>query len=122
VTAPDHALSPAAHATPAPVRPRASVIIVREQDALLVVELALEDAQAGIGQVPGVAPAEQFLALRVDDRPAALLGGQLPRRGRRVRILARFHPVKPLTVTPGLLVQVGAQRGQGRARDLPVRP
>src|SRR5690242_18716838 len=52
--------------------PAASVAIVRRQGAFLVVELALQDAQAGVGQVAGVPPAEQFLALRVDDRPPGL--------------------------------------------------
>ena len=35
-----------------------------------MVEFALQDPQARVGQVAGVAPAEQFLALRADDGPA----------------------------------------------------
>jgi hypothetical protein len=61
------------------------VVIVRGERAFLVVELALQDAQAGVGQVAGVAPAQQLLALRADDRAASLHGGLVARRGRRAR-------------------------------------
>ena len=55
-----------------------------------MVEFALEDAQAGVGQVASIPPAEQFLALGVDDRPASLQGGLVLRGGRRLCVLARF--------------------------------
>ena len=51
------------------------MVIVRGERALLVIELALQDAQAGVGQVAGVPPAQQLLALRVDDRAAGLRAG-----------------------------------------------
>ena len=91
-----------------------SVVVVRGESALLVVELALQDAQAGVGQVAGVAPAQQLLALRVDDRAAGLHGGLIARRGRRARVvvLCGFQPVEQLLAAPRLAVQAGSQRSQ----------
>jgi len=49
------------------------------EDAFLVVQFAFENAQARVGQAARVAPAQQFLALRVDDGPARLQRGLVPR-------------------------------------------
>ncbi len=46
---------------------RRPVILVRGERAFLVVEFAFQHPQAGVGQVAGVAPAQEFLALGVDD-------------------------------------------------------
>ena len=55
-------------------------------DPFLVVQLAFQDAQARVRQAAGVTPAQQFLALRVDDGPAGLQRGLAsrlaPRRAR----------------------------------------
>jgi hypothetical protein len=64
--------------------------VVRRQRPLFVIEFALQDAQASVGQVAGVPPAEHFLPLGVDDRPPGLQRGLVicdARGGGRRRIL-----------------------------------
>ena len=85
------------------------MVVMRRERALFVVEFAFQDAQAGVGQVAGVPPAEQLLALGVDDGPASAQGGLVFRGARRTRVLARFQPVEQLPVTSGPVIEAGSQ-------------
>lgn len=53
------------------------------EGAFFVVKFPFEDAQAGVGQAAGVAPAQQFIALRVDHGPATPQRRVIARRARR---------------------------------------
>ena len=65
------------------------------------------------GRWPGVPPAEQFLALGVDDRLASVQGGLIFRGSHGRGVLVRFQPVEQLTETPGPVLKAGSQRGPG---------
>ncbi len=59
-----------------------------------MVEFAFEDAQAGVEQTVDVAPAQQFLALRVDYGPAGPQRGVIARWAWRFPDLGRFWVVE----------------------------